>query len=165
MKELGLTGIVAVIPTKVGRKHTVAGEDYPCMTVKDLKQLIAEGWEMASHSLTHPQPSSDGKEFCELTNMETQMELRESKEWIRRNLGVNPTKFVVPRHFLRREQMEFARRHYVFVRSFPLGFPEGHIVFHHIKSKFWFTRRLKRFGVIPKTKSDKILDAISKCLL
>lgn len=103
---------------------------------------------MASHSFSHPQPYPDGWEFFSLSLKQTEFELRESKEWIRENLGVTPTKFVVPRHFLRREQMELARKHYKFVRCFPLGFPEGHVVFHHIRSEGWFKRRLTRFGII-----------------
>lgn len=148
MKQYGLTGIVGVITSKVGKTQVLDRKRYNCMTIEQLKDLVFNGWEIASHSVTHPQPYPDGWEFCGLPLEQTEYELKKAKEWIQQNLGVVPTKFVVPRHFLTREQMELARKYYKFVRSFPLGFPEGHVVFHHVESEGWFKKRLKRFGII-----------------
>jgi peptidoglycan/xylan/chitin deacetylase (PgdA/CDA1 family) len=148
MKKYGLIGIVAVISSKVGSFQEIENKTFPCMNIQQLKELIENGWEVASHSFTHHQPSINRMEFCDLNLQQTEFEFAKSKEWIIRNLGVTPTKFVVPRHFLRREQMEIGRNYYKFIRSFPLGFPQGHVVYHDIKSQEKFEKSLRSEGII-----------------
>ncbi len=114
MKPLGLTGIVALVTGCVGQKATL-GTQPPrqMMSLEQLKDLVWEGWEIASHGVTHPY------KFNELTINETLGELRDSKHWIQENLGVTPTKFVVPRHLIRPDQIELVKQHYTYMR--PIG--------------------------------------------
>lgn len=142
MKRRKLTGIVAIITGKVGKTYTNVKRniEQPCMTVKQLKTLIGEGWEIASHTVTHP------FRFDELTLEQTRAELGNSKEWIIKYLDVTPTKFVVPRHLIRKDQMKLAREYYPYIR--PLAskltrYPPEILVYHWVKEK-WFEKRLMR---------------------
>ena len=129
MREMGLTGIVAVVTSVVG-KLTRLGRRAPTrfMTGDQLSALVEGGWEVASHSVTHP------FRFDLLTAEETAYELGESKRWIEEEIGVVPTKFVVPRHLIREEQMKMARKHYSYIR--PLGNPiKGHLIFHRVSGR------------------------------
>jgi peptidoglycan/xylan/chitin deacetylase (PgdA/CDA1 family) len=148
MKKYGLIGIVAVIPSKVGSFQKIENKNFLCMNIQQLKELIKNGWEIASHSFTHHQPSINGMEFYDLNLEQTKFEFAKSKEWIKKNLGITPTKFVVPRHFLRREQMEIGRNYYKFIRSFPLGFPQGHVIYHNVASQEKFEKNLRLEGLI-----------------
>jgi len=142
MKRHGLKGIVAVITGRVGKTYEpVKLPPRPCLTVEQLKTLIGEGWEIASHTVTHP------FRFDELTLDQTYFELEESKNWIIKNLGVNPTKFVVPRHLIREDQRELAMEFYSYIRPLPIGndlYPDGHLVFHWVKSKNFEKRLLRK---------------------
>jgi len=111
MKELGLTGIVALVTGCVGRKVAL-GTQPPrqFLSLEQLKELVAEGWEIASHGVTHPY------RFDELSIDETRWELRASRAWIMDNLGVTPTKFVVPRHLIRPDQIELVNNYYGYMR-------------------------------------------------
>lgn len=117
MRKYGKKGCIAIITGKVGKHHTVAGTRRRCMTLEQLKILRDEGWIIASHSVTHPQPDLNGKTFFDLTLEETEFEARESKRWIEENLGITPTIFVVPQHKIREEQKETILKHYKEIRS------------------------------------------------
>jgi len=114
MKPLGLKGIIALATGLVGQNAQI-GTQPPrqMLSLEQLRELAAEGWEIASHGVTHPY------RFDELTLEETFKELTHSKWWIQENLGVTPTKFVVPRHLIRPEQIELVKLHYEYMR--PLG--------------------------------------------
>lgn len=158
MKKLKLTGIIPIIPSKVGgtfllRYGPKDVRELPLMDIKDLKFLIKKGWEIASHSLTHPMT------FDKLTIKQTEYELRASKLWIRNILNVNATKFVAPKHFIRLEQIALAKKYYSYIRPIPpLPLPENrekrtrwfsqHIKFHWIESEGQIVDKLKVWGVI-----------------
>jgi len=123
MEKMGLTGIVALVTGVVG-KFTNLGRKRPThfMTEEQLKTLVDAGWEIASHSVTHP------FRFDELSIEQTNWELSESKRWITENLGVKPEKFVAPRHLIRDDQVELVMKHYDYMRPLRKG-----IIFHEVK--------------------------------
>jgi len=133
MKKMGLTGIVAVVTSVVG-KFTILGRRNPTqfMTRQQLSTLIEEGWEIASHSVTHP------FRFDRLSREQTQWELSESKKWIIENLCITPTKFAVPRHLIRKDQIELAMKYYSHIRH-----PKKGIIFHIVKERMSFEARLR----------------------
>uniref|UniRef100_A0A6M3M2J6 Putative polysaccharide deacetylase n=1 Tax=viral metagenome TaxID=1070528 RepID=A0A6M3M2J6_9ZZZZ len=127
MKELGLTGIVALSTGLVGQNAEI-GTQPPrqMMSLEQLQELVAEGWEIASHSVSHPY------RFDQLNMDATRWELRASKHWIETNLGVTPTKFVVPRHLIRPEQIKLVKEYYEYMRP-PGGRPaETERVYHWV---------------------------------
>jgi len=122
MKERGLTGTVALITGKVGSfwKPPKWPSGDKIMTLEQLQILVEEGWEIASHSVTHPY-------FEKLNEEETRYELSESKRWIIENLGVTPTKFVAPRNRIRDDQVKLVMEYYSYLRHLC---PPGHYVLH-----------------------------------
>ena len=137
MRERGQTGVAAVVTGIVGKSFYSKnwGTSQPCMNLKQLEELLDAGWDLASHTVTHPY------EFNKLSPEETEWELGDSKQWLQDNLGYTPTKFVVPRHLIRPDQMKQVNQHYSYVR--PLGNPvRGHIIFHWVEGSNWFRRRL-----------------------
>ena len=137
LERHGLKAHISVITSRVGKESPIEGINYPVLTVEDLKFLIGKGWEIASHSVTHPM------RFDLLTPEETAYELEESKRWIRENLNVTPTKFVIPNHAIRNDQLGLVRKHYLYIR--PPGNPiEGHLIFHWIVSEEWLENLLAR---------------------
>ena len=114
MKPIGLTGIIALATGLVGQNAQI-GTQPPrqMLSLEQLRELVAEGWEIASHGVNHPY------KFNELSHDETIWEVTESKRWIKENLGVTPTKFVVPRHLIRSDQIDIVKKHYEYMR--PLG--------------------------------------------
>uniref|UniRef100_A0A6M3M9S6 Putative polysaccharide deacetylase n=1 Tax=viral metagenome TaxID=1070528 RepID=A0A6M3M9S6_9ZZZZ len=122
MKKLGLTGIVALATGYVGLNMVICtlrpgyGGNQPprqMLSIDQLKELVADGWEIASHSVTHPY------RFDELTIEDTRWELLASRDWIKDNLSVTPKKFVVPRHLIRPDQKDLVKQYYEYMR--PLG--------------------------------------------
>ena len=158
MKKFGLTGIIPVITNRVGKTSLLTYgpkdvRELPLMGIEDLKFLIEEGWEIASHSLTHPIA------FDKLTMEQTDYELRVSKFWIFNVLNVNVTKFVVPKHLIRLEQIELVKKYYSYIRPIPpLPLPENrekrtqwfsqHIKFHWIESEGQIMGALKAWKAI-----------------
>jgi len=139
MQERGIVGKVALVTGIVGEGFYSKNWNItrPCLNIKQLKELIAADWEIASHTVNH------SFEFNTLSLEETRRELEDSKRWIEENLGVTPTKFVVPRHLIKPRQMKLAKEVYDYVR--PLGNPvRGHIIFHWVEGPNWFRRRLNR---------------------
>lgn len=142
MKKRGLTGIVAVVTGAVGKtlRNYKRNVDYPCMNREELKTLINEGWEIASHTVSHP------LKFNELTPDEARYELENSKEWIIDNLGVTPTKFAFPRQFATAAQSRLARTLYPYIRPLAPGamrYPPNIIVYHWVEAK-WYEDCLMR---------------------
>jgi len=134
MKEVGLTGIVAVVTGIVG-KLTGLGRRSPTqfMTKEQLSMLVDDGWEIASHSVTHP------FRFAELSFEQIHWELSESKRWITENLGVKPEKFAVPRHRIRKEQVELVMKYYNYMRPLRKG-----TIFHEVKRGKSFQSYIKK---------------------
>lgn len=137
LKERNVTGIVAVVTGIVGKGFYSKNWSLTrlCMDVEQLKELLDEGWSLASHTVTHPY------EFNKLSPEETERELVDSKAWFQEHLDYTPSWFVVPRHLIRPDQMKQVKEHYTHVR--PLGNPtKGHIIFHWVEGANWLRRRL-----------------------
>lgn len=142
MKKYGLTGIVSVITSVVGKELYAPRlrRSYPTMSVEELKILINDGWEIASHSVTHRMG------WHKLSLQETEVELRDSKKWIIENVGVTPTKFVPPRHLIRDDQRVLAKKYYSYIRPPSMG---SSSLFHWLScSKEAFENHLRKKGWI-----------------
>jgi len=144
MRRYNMQGIVGAISSKIGQTTRIAGQDLPCMTLKQLKKLLRNGWEVAGHSATHPQLDTAGKYFFELSLQETEYEVKESKRWIEENLGVTPKRFIVPEHLARDDQRELILKYYQTIREYPVS--RGHFVFHEIKNTEEFERLVQEIA-------------------
>jgi len=108
MREQGYVGMVSVITDCVG--GVFEDEEYrdkPCMNLEELKTLKQEGWEIVSHSKTHPYLNETSRDQAE-------DEIIGSKRWINDNLGISTKVFVYPysvfaHQDIVRENYEFAR--------------------------------------------------------
>ena len=90
MKEYGHVGMVSVITDCVGFVFEDGiWRDKPCMNLTELRTLQEDGWEIASHTITHPYMN-------EISQDQVEDEIIESKNWIEENLGVSPEAFVYP---------------------------------------------------------------------
>lgn len=117
LKKYGIKPCIAVPTGLIGGGHlSVSKVLRKCMTLEQLKELVKEGCTIASHSVTHPQYEY-GKGFADLTLEETEREAKESKEWIIKNLGVEPKIFVVPEHNLRTIQKVIILKYYKTIRG------------------------------------------------
>jgi peptidoglycan/xylan/chitin deacetylase (PgdA/CDA1 family) len=101
LSELGLPATIFVPTDYVGRERPlcwpgieqwVGGEHEPelrCVDWDDLRQLRAEGWEVGSHTRTHPR-------LTELSDKAVLAELRESREACASELGASCSSFAFP---------------------------------------------------------------------
>ncbi len=113
LKRHGMTATVAIITDYIGKNFPLyRRQPCPFVNIEQLKELLEEGWEIASHSVTH-------KSFLELSLDEALTELVESKKWIEENLGITPRKFAFPMDLATPEQIELAEEHYEYVRPIP----------------------------------------------
>lgn len=113
LKRHGLTATIAIVTGYVGKNYPLyRRQPCPFVDIEQLKELIEEGWEIASHSVTH-------RSFLELSLDEILAELVDSKKWIEENLGMTPRKFAFPMDLATAEQVELARKHYEYVRPIP----------------------------------------------
>ena len=113
LKSHGMTATVAIVTGYVGKNYPLyRRQPCPFVDIEQLKELIEEGWEIASHSVTH-------RSFLELSPDEVLAELVDSKRWIEENLGVTPRKFAFPMDLATPEQIELAKEHYEYVRPIP----------------------------------------------
>jgi len=98
----GCTGIAALVT------------DWVCkpgfLCPKKIRALIGSGWKIASHGTNH-------KPMLDMDLKQTRQVLRDSKTWIKANLGVEPYAFVAPWNVMRPEQAELALEYYNFVRE------------------------------------------------
>jgi len=125
LKEKGVTATVAIVTDYVGKNYPhYRVQPCPSMDIPQLKELIDAGWEIASHSASHPH-------FPELPMRKVIHELLESKFWIEDNLGVTPTKFAFPYGEATPELINLAEQYYSYVRPIP---PEPHVdaVYHRV---------------------------------
>jgi len=132
-KRYGVKPIVAIVTGKVGENLDISNYDeYPLMDIDMLKALVKEGWEIASHGVTHTRLS-------ELSLEEARREMVESKKWIKDNLDVEATKFAAPYDSLTTEQLEAAKEIYEYVRPrIPPRPPQPggiHAIYHGVQIK------------------------------
>lgn len=103
LKASGYTGTSYVVPTCVGMITTPntcnATPDVTYMTWAQIKELHdLYGWEIGSHTLTHPLLTSTDPDSqpVQLTPAQVTTELAQSKADITANTGVTPTAFASP---------------------------------------------------------------------
>ena len=113
LKRFGLKATVAIVTGYVGKNYPLHRvQPCPFMGIPHLEELIEEGWEIASHSVSH-------RHFTTLTDEEVEAELLESKQWVVDNLGVEPKKFAFPADMATPEQVKLAKEYYEYVRPIP----------------------------------------------
>ncbi|KKN39377.1 hypothetical protein LCGC14_0744110 [marine sediment metagenome] len=128
LKRFGLKATVAIVTGYVGKNYPLYRvQPCPFMGIPHLEELIEEGWEIASHSVTHRHFLKAG---AELIKEEVLKELLDSKQWIIDNLGVEPTKFAFPADMATSWQIELANEHYDYVRPIP---SRADAIIHRIK--------------------------------
>lgn len=118
MKEYGYVGIVSVITDRVGDVFE-DGEwrGKPCMDLTELRMLREDGWEIASHTRTHPY-------LNEISQDQAEDEIIGSKHWIEENLGVSPAAFIYPYDVIAHE--DIVQENYRFERTYQRGLWDGH---------------------------------------
>lgn len=104
------------------------------MNLDQIKELIVEGWKIASHGITH-------RDLTKLSNREIDKELVNSKIWIQDNLKVEPVCFVAPYGRRNAYVLEQGLIHYAYIRSKSTDC----IVFHNLSIDLKELRRLKEF--------------------
>jgi len=129
LKRYNLTGILAIVTGRVGKRGF--------LNVDQLKTMIGDGWKVASHGVTH-------RNFRNLTLEEADWELRTSKQWIEKNLGVTPIIFLPPYgpNEINRLQKKHCLSYYPLICQEPLHFHSRH--FRH-----GWTREDADFGADP----------------
>ena len=100
-----------------------------CMDIEQLREMISDGWELASHGITH-------QNFALITRDLIVEELRESKAWITDNLKVEPVCFVLPYGSLpivmkSREFVALVKKYYPYLRR---NSKTSYSVFHGLKN-------------------------------
>ena len=121
-------GIVIAIPTAyVGKTFpwTDPIVEVPTMNVEQIKEMVEYGCHIASHTVTHTCLDT-------LSEKKLRWELRESYDWIKENIGVEPKFFVAPqdKYPKSKELMDIILGKYIFARP-----PYGgifHIVVHNL---------------------------------
>lgn len=93
MEKYGFTGCLFAVPSLLGGKCAWDGEgpDSPhrLMTARELSEIRTRGWEICSHSLTHPDLTAIAPEAAAL-------ELKSSKAELERLLGGSVPFFAYP---------------------------------------------------------------------
>jgi len=113
LKKYKVTGVLAIVTSRVGKRGF--------LNIEQLKLMMSEGWQIASHSVTH-------RNFKKLTLEEADWELQTSKRWIQENLGVTPRMFMPP-YSLRAmtpPQKQRALSHYPFICAETQHFHSNH---------------------------------------
>lgn len=124
MEKYGVKGI-AYCPTGLltGSVKTVRTDERAYMNLRQLKELHNAGWEIGSHSVTHPR-------FDRLNSDETVWELKRSKMYLE-GQGFEPLSFSFPygHGYYTREQVEIALRYYRWIRTVTRKNPHHGLVY------------------------------------
>lgn len=91
LREHGLRATVYVATGLIGKPNPWMAPESGArmMTVPELRELVAAGFEIGAHTVTHPDLSSLGFEDC-------LREMRDSREALERTLGVEVRTFAYP---------------------------------------------------------------------
>ena len=84
LREYGIRGTLGIITNTIGSSF----EGYPIMNLNQITEMYNSGWEIASHSVTHPYLTT-------LTDEEVINELMNSRD-VLTEFGFNVNAFVVP---------------------------------------------------------------------
>lgn len=102
LNERKCTGIVALVT------DFICDPGYLCM--KKIRAMMGCGWEIASHGTNH-------KPMLKMGMNETRKVLKDSRDWIKDSLGVEPHFFVAPWNVMREDQRRLALKYYRDVRT------------------------------------------------
>lgn len=120
-------GIVIAIPTSYVGK-TFPWEDpkvnIPTMSIEQIREMVKYGCQVASHTVTHTR-------LDKLSEENQLWEIKESKRWIIKNLGIEPKFFVAPQDKYTDYAFDMAKAQYCFAR--PPYANCFHIVTHHLR--------------------------------
>jgi len=117
MEEYGFKGVESVITGYVGKVWPDIHGDgslalLPCMTAPEIMNLQKKGWDIVSHSVSHPL-------FPRLTPREASAELVNSHRWIAKNLKKPPLCFVYPKGAVAYRRMALFL--YQYIRTMKVG--------------------------------------------
>lgn len=111
--ERGIKVIIGVITGCVGKTFSWTDPyvKLPCMNIQQLKEMIAYGCQIASHSVTH-------LSFKHLSKEEVTYEIAASTQWIAENLNVTPIAFVPPYNdYPYSEQEKIIKKYVPYIRQ------------------------------------------------
>jgi peptidoglycan/xylan/chitin deacetylase (PgdA/CDA1 family) len=89
LRRLGVPATVYVTTGLIGQPNPWIASDTRMMTVEELRDLRAAGWELGAHTVTHPDLSQLDRDGC-------LREIGESREEIERLTGERPRTFAYP---------------------------------------------------------------------
>jgi peptidoglycan/xylan/chitin deacetylase (PgdA/CDA1 family) len=122
LKEQGFKGTVFAITDYIGKSW----KGQPTMNISQLRELYSNGWEIGSHTKSHPHLST-------LSNLALDNELKESKEYLKRHIpGCSVVCLSYPFSDFDRRTVFFAKRYYklgrignfcppIYRNSYPVG--------------------------------------------
>jgi len=115
--EYGLKGVVYVPTGLVGQWF----EGQRLMNLSQLQELANAGWDIGSHTVSHPNLVSGGRTKLPLAALEA--ELRESRDWLLAK-GFSVISFAYPYGSYNDEVATIARRYYRYARTCERGLNE-----------------------------------------
>jgi peptidoglycan/xylan/chitin deacetylase (PgdA/CDA1 family) len=119
LSELGFRATIFVVSGRCGQTNDWPNEAariprLPLLSWKELAQMVAAGFEVGAHSVTH-------RPLTKITPTEAEQEIVESKTMIEDRLGLPVKTFAYPFGFFSRRHCEIARRHFRGAVSAQLG--------------------------------------------
>ena len=106
LETIGVTATVFVISDLVGKRY----QGRPVMTKQMLKSLVSKGWEIGSHTVTHPN-------LTELSDPQLIKELRDSKKSLEEITSNKVVSLAYPFGAYDNRVKAIAARHYAFART------------------------------------------------
>ena len=103
---MGATATVFVISDLIDKTFV----DQPVMSEQMLRSLRSKGWEIGSHTRTHPH-------LTKLSDLQVDAELRDSKKFLEKILSAKVASFAYPFGDYDARIKAIAARHYTFARS------------------------------------------------
>jgi peptidoglycan/xylan/chitin deacetylase (PgdA/CDA1 family) len=134
----GVRGVVFVPTGLVGGYFH--GE--PILTIEQLHQLNEAGWELGSHTVTHPRLARNGA--VQVSRDQLERELRGSRNWLAEH-GFEATALAYPYGRYNEEVEEQAARTYRYVRTTEDGLNTVSAAHPRLSSYSLCQRRVRRF--------------------
>ena len=117
LRQHGVKGVMYVTTGLVGQWY----EGQRCMSLSQLHELADAGWEIGSHTVSHPKLASGERTKLPVTALEA--ELRESRDWLLAN-GFSVISFAYPYGSYNDEVAKIARSYYRYARTCDRGLNE-----------------------------------------
>jgi peptidoglycan/xylan/chitin deacetylase (PgdA/CDA1 family) len=156
LEKWSFVGVVGAITSYVGRiwrdRLYDQYQDFELAGLSQLREMRIQGWEIASHSLTHSfyEWFLSGSQDANPTRLE--ISLRESKDWIVRNhLGDGRT-FIYPFGAIPANAIDLVRKYYWLARSTNTTTP----VYFDLPLDNYQKYRLSSYGVYHPLSSEEL---------